>query len=217
MGARVNGRRPSEMRAQPSSLRAEVLAHYGGQCALCGEDDAETLCFDHTQGGGSAQRRELAKQGLRLYQWLKKTGFPNDIRVLCWNCNEKARRESQRQISRETRMPPATNKKQIRLTVLEDRCAYLEGIAHERGCTTSEAFDQIVFEHQQLHLCLRSIEEGVDYLVSLHPPPTPSDAPAATPAAPYAYLDAPPTYVPPPPPRDLSPPRPRGFLRRIFG
>jgi hypothetical protein len=69
--------------------RAEVLIHYGGRCACCGEDRYEFLAIDHINGGGNRERKELgAKEaGSELWLRLKRLGYPDGFRVLCHNCN----------------------------------------------------------------------------------------------------------------------------------
>ena len=70
------------------ALRAEVLEHYGGICSCCGENDSRFLCLDHTNRDGAAHRKAVGgKGGTRFYYWVKKNGFPDDLRLLCYNCN----------------------------------------------------------------------------------------------------------------------------------
>lgn len=65
-------------------VREEVLAHYGGKCACCGEDKYEFLAIDHINGGGSKHRAEVK---YRMDYWLWKNHFPEGFRILCHNCN----------------------------------------------------------------------------------------------------------------------------------
>ena len=72
------------------NLRLEVLIHYGGNppiCNCCKESNIEFLCIDHIYGGGNKHFKQLKKEGLSLYLWLKKNNFPGGFRVLCYNCN----------------------------------------------------------------------------------------------------------------------------------
>ena len=69
-------------------LRKDVLFHYGGVCACCGESTYEFLSLDHIYGGGNKQKRELGKRGPNFYRWLKVNGYPEGYRVLCHNCNQ---------------------------------------------------------------------------------------------------------------------------------
>lgn len=69
--------------------RLRVLTMYGGKCACCSIDQKEFLAIDHTNGGGSADRKKYGGNGSgtnRYYMWLleqKREGY----RVLCHNCN----------------------------------------------------------------------------------------------------------------------------------
>ena len=69
-------------------IRSDVIGHYGGKCACCGDNELEVLCIDHINGGGRAQVRELKSQGTHFtYYWLKRNGYPIGYQVLCHNCN----------------------------------------------------------------------------------------------------------------------------------
>lgn len=69
-------------------LRQEVLEHYGGKCACCGESENEFLAIDHINGGGNKQRKELKRAaGIAFYRWLRMNEYPDGYRVLCHNCN----------------------------------------------------------------------------------------------------------------------------------
>ena len=64
-------------------LRAQVLKAHGGQCERCGFKDPRALQFDHIQGGGVKQSKEL--------NWKKRLDWmienPTKIQILCANCN----------------------------------------------------------------------------------------------------------------------------------
>jgi dCTP deaminase len=71
-------------------VRLEVLYHYSNgsmSCACCGENNIEFLCLDHKNGGGNKHRKEIGLGGYAIYIWLRKEGFPDGYRVLCFNCN----------------------------------------------------------------------------------------------------------------------------------
>lgn len=69
-------------------FKVEMLARYGTSCACCGESNPVFLTLDHPENNGAAERRELKKMsGFRFYEYLKKQGWPDGYRVLCWNCN----------------------------------------------------------------------------------------------------------------------------------
>jgi hypothetical protein len=63
---------------------------YGNQCADCGEDRVERLTIDHKNDDGAVQRRQLnCGTGVKMYRWLIKNSYPNNLglQVLCYNCN----------------------------------------------------------------------------------------------------------------------------------
>ena len=64
-------------------LREEVLAAYGGVCTCCGEAQYEFLAIDHVNNDGKQHRAEVGK----VYQDIKRRGFPPDFQILCHNCN----------------------------------------------------------------------------------------------------------------------------------
>lgn len=71
-----------------AALREEMFAHYGSECACCGEDHREFLCIDHIEGGGNKHRAEVGGTGSVFYAWLRRNGWPEGFRVLCHNCNQ---------------------------------------------------------------------------------------------------------------------------------
>lgn len=72
----------------------EVFAIYSdGQpkCACCGENHIEFLTIDHINNDGAKHRREIFGKHNRLggyafYAWIKKNNLPEDLQVLCMNC-----------------------------------------------------------------------------------------------------------------------------------
>jgi hypothetical protein len=76
--------RPDQVR-----LRKEVLLRYGGRCTCCGETRLIFLTIDHTDGGhGRSDKRDRRDSGSRMYQRLRREGYPQEgYRVLCLNCN----------------------------------------------------------------------------------------------------------------------------------
>lgn len=67
-------------------MRHQVLEHYGGKCACCGETEPIFLCIDHINGDGAEHRRKESL-ATNIYRWLVKYNFPDGFQVLCWNCN----------------------------------------------------------------------------------------------------------------------------------
>ena len=72
-------------RTRMQATRNEVLTHYGGRCACCGEEIIEFLGIDHINGGGYQHRKQI--HGTSIYSWLKRNNYPEGFRVLCHNCN----------------------------------------------------------------------------------------------------------------------------------
>jgi hypothetical protein len=67
-------------------LKAKVIAGYGGICTCCGEGNPAFLSVDHVNGGGRAHRASLGG-GVALYLDIIKREFPDDMTLLCYNCN----------------------------------------------------------------------------------------------------------------------------------
>ena len=72
-------------------LKQEVLNHYGQRCnCLCGcsVTKFEWLTIDHKNNDGAEQRKEEGSHGGQAtYRRVIKAGFPDDLQILCWNCN----------------------------------------------------------------------------------------------------------------------------------
>ena len=72
-------------------LKAEVLGHYGGKCACCGEAELMFLTIDHVDDNGADHRREVGDGtgfcGAEFYRWLRANDYPEGFQVLCANCN----------------------------------------------------------------------------------------------------------------------------------
>lgn len=65
-----------------------IFDHYGRECVCCGETEPMFLTIDHVNGDGASQRKDL-RSGVStsFYRWIIKKGFPDDLQVLCYNCN----------------------------------------------------------------------------------------------------------------------------------
>jgi len=75
------------MREKYQELRQQVLDYYGGCCECCGEAHQEFLAIDHVNGGGRKHRAKTGS-GINFYYWIVRNNFPDDLRVLCHNCNQ---------------------------------------------------------------------------------------------------------------------------------
>jgi hypothetical protein len=80
-----------------AKLKKETIAAYGGKCAMCNNENIESLELDHINGGGNKQRDLVfhyghqSPGGNRFYAWLRKNGFPKtyDLHILCRECHDK--------------------------------------------------------------------------------------------------------------------------------
>lgn len=73
-------------------LREEVLGVYSqGRrvCACCEEGIQQFLCIDHINNDGAEDRRAHPNEatGYNLHKRLRREGYPEGYRVLCFNCN----------------------------------------------------------------------------------------------------------------------------------
>ena len=67
--------------------RLAAIAAYGGSCVCCGEDEPLFLTFDHIVPIRRADRRSGRDSGHGMVLKLRKTGYPKDFQILCFNCN----------------------------------------------------------------------------------------------------------------------------------
>lgn len=68
-------------------LTLEILDHYGWICRCCGEREPMFLTLDHSAGGGNIDRSEIRKEKHDWYKQVIDLGFPDDLQILCYNCN----------------------------------------------------------------------------------------------------------------------------------
>ena len=69
-------------------VRDQIIKHYGGKCNCCDETERTFLAIDHVNNNGSIHRREVQKSsGLGFFQWIVNQNFPDDLQILCHNCN----------------------------------------------------------------------------------------------------------------------------------
>lgn len=67
-------------------LKRIVFEHYGYVCDCCGESEPRFLTLDHIHNDGAEHRKRMGA-GHVFFRWIINHGFPNTIRVLCYNCN----------------------------------------------------------------------------------------------------------------------------------
>jgi hypothetical protein len=66
----------------------KIFDHYGRTCACCGESNLGLLSIDHINNDGYKQRiNKKNNSGYSYYYKIVKDGFPNDLQILCFNCN----------------------------------------------------------------------------------------------------------------------------------
>lgn len=79
------------MREKRQRDRNLVFAHYGEQCACCGEKERMFLTIDHVKNDGAEHRRnipgQIGKGGSSFFDWLVRKDFPEGFQTLCRNCN----------------------------------------------------------------------------------------------------------------------------------
>jgi len=69
-------------------LKEDVFSHYGNRCACCGESHTEFFTIDHINNNGNEHRRQLKNTKNNFYSWIKQNNYPEDLQILCWNCNQ---------------------------------------------------------------------------------------------------------------------------------
>ncbi|KKM06705.1 hypothetical protein LCGC14_1741310 [marine sediment metagenome] len=67
-----------------------VFDYYGGKCITCGETDYDMLEMDHINDDGCGHRKEV---GRKIYRWIIRNNFPDNLQLLCANCNLKKEME----------------------------------------------------------------------------------------------------------------------------
>lgn len=67
--------------------RQAVFDRYGGSCRCCGETRFEFLALDHIEGSGHQHKLQVGR-GESFVRWIIKNDYPENIRVLCHNCNQ---------------------------------------------------------------------------------------------------------------------------------
>lgn len=81
----------NKRRERLRALKQQVLDHYGQRCnCACGCQITNFchLTIDHKNSDGAIQRRLQGMHGGHAnYRKIIKAGFPEDLQVLCWNCN----------------------------------------------------------------------------------------------------------------------------------
>jgi hypothetical protein len=67
-------------------LKQEAIEAYGGVCKCCGESNRFFLTLDHINNDGHEHRKRLGSSK-QIYTHLRREGWPDYVRLLCFNCN----------------------------------------------------------------------------------------------------------------------------------
>lgn len=67
--------------------REEIYSVYGDICDCCGETNPLFLTLDHVNNDGASHRKNLTKDPLALYRWVRNNNYPDTIQLMCYNCN----------------------------------------------------------------------------------------------------------------------------------
>lgn len=83
---------PTKTKRYNVRIKYAVMSHYSGggepSCAICSNTDLRVLTIDHINGGGRKHVTSLGmKGGTRFYRHLRDNGYPEGLRILCFNCN----------------------------------------------------------------------------------------------------------------------------------
>ena len=78
-------------RKHRKKVRDQVFKGYGGyKCVCCGETEPMFLTLDHINNDGAEFRTKhfgnRTSAGYHTYKWLIKNNFPDDVQVMCMNC-----------------------------------------------------------------------------------------------------------------------------------
>lgn len=69
-------------------IRILVLHKYGNTCICCKTTYEPFLQLDHVFNDGNIHRAEMKLYGeADLYTWAMHSGYPNNLQILCANCN----------------------------------------------------------------------------------------------------------------------------------
>ena len=78
----------SYYRTYREKVKLETIEAYGGHCLHCGERDPIVLTIDHIFNDGHIDKKNGIQGGFKIYQKLKREGWPKDrYQLLCFNCN----------------------------------------------------------------------------------------------------------------------------------
>lgn len=96
-------------RAYWHQRRLTVIKHYGGRCCCCESTQSEFLDVDHIDGGGTKHRNSVDQH---FYDWIIASNFPNNLQLLCANCNRGKSKFGS--CPHSDKLPPCTSERRYR-------------------------------------------------------------------------------------------------------
>jgi len=70
-------------------IRRIIFGHYGQKCNCscgCNVTNPNHLTVDHIENNGAEHRKQVGKSEF-FYRWIIRNNFPDDLQILCFNCN----------------------------------------------------------------------------------------------------------------------------------
>ena len=90
----LRARNAERERLRYAAYRQIVLDAYGRECACCGETELLFLEIDHIGNDGHKHRKEIGRSAKALIWWLIQNDFPDNVQILCANCNQGKKRNN---------------------------------------------------------------------------------------------------------------------------
>lgn len=82
--------RKDKIREYNHNLKKIIYEHYGNKCACCGEIEFKFLSIDHINNDGHHNKKRKLGKYKNSWDWYKyiiKNNFPDNLQLLCMNCN----------------------------------------------------------------------------------------------------------------------------------
>lgn len=66
----------------------KIMEHYGNSCRCCGISELAFLSINHKNGNGRVHLKNNKISGAsQFYSWIIKNNYPDNLEILCYNCN----------------------------------------------------------------------------------------------------------------------------------
>jgi hypothetical protein len=141
---------PEATKMVTTEFRQKVLEHYGSACRRCGESNEEILQIDHVNDDGYAQRdTKHPRGGLQFYKWIIANQFPEDLQILCPNCNWAKHKQHERDVKLRSRYDMSETRFQINSGVSPDLYSYIKRQKEIRKCTEKQILQEMYESHTQ--------------------------------------------------------------------